>query len=462
MQARAMDLSEAQSRITKWLEGRLPAASNVSLTNLERSGAGLSNETFLFDATWEEGGKKVSHGMVLRCPPQSYPIFPEYDLSRQFRVMEILKKAGIPVPTVMWLEEDAKVLGSPFYVMNKLRGIVPPEYPPYHSFGMYFNATPEQRAKMWWASLENMARVNTLEWERLGFSFLGVPGTGTDPVDRRIEYLDNYLNWAKEGPDDSQPILEASIKWLNKNRYEPAQVALCWGDPRLPNTMYDEASLDLVAILDWEMAYLGDPESDLAWFLLLDWQHSDGYGIPRCEGSPSREETIARYEELTGYKISHLMFNEVLGAVEFGIIMMKIFKNFKKMGIVVPGEATEHNNVCTQRLAALLDLPAPGAPPRQATKVEEVRATVQFHLTGAGGSDWYLLCDRGKATRHDGNVADPSCTLIISADDWAAIQRGELERFAAWTSGKLKIEGDMTLLLQLEDVISKFTRGQTA
>jgi len=457
MEARGIDLTEARAMITPWLKSKMPQASQMSLSNLERSGSGFSNETFLFDVIWNEGGRQKSEGMVLRCPPRSYPIFPEYDLSKQFRVMQLLRRAGIPVPTVYWLEDDRSLLGVPFYVMGKLDGSVPPEYPPYHSFGFYFDATPEQRAKMWWGSLENMARVNRLDWEGLGFSFLGVPGRGTDPVDQRLRYLEDYLNWVKEGPDDSQPILETALGWLKENRYEPERIALCWGDPRLPNTMYD-AQYNVMAVLDWEMAYLGDPVADLGWFLFLDWQHCDGYGIPRCDGTPTREETVKRYEELTGWQVRNLFYNEVLAAMYFGVIMLKVFKNFKSMGIAMPGSASEHNNVCTQRLAGLLDLPAPGEPPRPTTRVEDVTVTVQFHLTGPGGCDWYLLCDRGEATRHEGTVANPNCTLTVSAEDWAAIQRGEMERIQAWTSGKLKIDGDMTLLLQLEDLISRFSR----
>ena len=62
---------------------------------------------------------------------------------------------------------------------------------------------------------------------------------------------------------------------------------------------------------------------------------------------------------------------------------------------------------------------------------------------------------RGKATRHQGTVKEPNCTLTVAAEDWAAIQRGEMDRMRAWVEGRLKIEGDMTLLLQLENVISK-------
>jgi putative sterol carrier protein len=67
------------------------------------------------------------------------------------------------------------------------------------------------------------------------------------------------------------------------------------------------------------------------------------------------------------------------------------------------------------------------------------------------------VCDKGQATRHDGKAANPSCTLIMAAEDWASLQRVDLQYSTAYMTGKLKIEGDMTLL-QLEDVISKFTK----
>jgi aminoglycoside phosphotransferase (APT) family kinase protein/putative sterol carrier protein len=457
MISRQVDLSDMQSKLIAWLRKKMPQARNLSISGMERSGAGLSNETFLFDLSWQEAGRQRSEGMVLRCAPQSYPVFPEYDLGKQFRIMVRLRGTNIPVPKVYWLEEDEKILGAPFYLMGKIDGVIPPEFPPYHSFGVYFDATPQQRAKMWWGSLEATAKVHKLDWKRLGLSFLGVPKGGTDPLDRQLDYYERYLDWVKEAPQESQPILEAALSWLKENRYVPERVTLCWGDCRMPNTIYSPDA-EVLGVLDWEMAYLGDPQSDLGWFFFLDWQHSEGYGIPRLEGSPEREETVQRYQELTGWKVKNLFYNDVLAALRFGVILLKVYKNFKKLGVALPGEDVELNNPCTQRLASLLNLPAPGAPKRETTKVEEVRVTVQFHLTGPGGSDWYLVSDRGKGMRHEGTVENPNATLTVSVEDWTAIQKGELDRLHAWTSGKLKIEGDMTLLLQLEDIISKFSQ----
>ncbi len=83
--------------------------------------------------------------------------------------------------------------------------------------------------------------------------------------------------------------------------------------------------------------------------------------------------------------------------------------------------------------------------------------TAQFHLTGPGGRDWYLVSDKGEVTAHDGTVENPNVTLTVSAEDWEAIQRGKLDRTQAYLGGKLKTEGDTGLLMQLEDLLSKLS-----
>ena len=380
MISRQIEMDELQSRLLAWLNKKMPKSQGLSLSNLDRSGAGISNETFLFDVNWNESGKAKSQAMVLRCAPRSFPVYPQYDLGVQFRVMECLKESRVPVPEVHWLEEDENVLGTAFYVMDRVEGVVPPEFPPYHSFGVYFEATPQVRSKMWWSAIEAMSQVHRVDWNALGLSFLGIPRGGTDPVDRQLEYFEGYLNWDKESPNERQPVLEAALQWLKDNRYAPRRVTLCWGDARMPNTMFRPDG-GVAALFDWEMAFLGDPEADLAFFLLLDWVDSEGYGIPKLEGTPGVTETIRRYEELTGWKVNNYFYNEVLAAFRAGVVMLKVFKNFKKMGVALPQEDIELNNVCTQKLAALLGLPSPGEPTRQTTRVEDVTVTVQFHLS---------------------------------------------------------------------------------
>ena len=81
----------------------------------------------------------------------------------------------------------------------------------------------------------------------------------------------------------------------------------------------------------------------------------------------------------------------------------------------------------------------------------------QFHFTGPDGYDWYLISDKGKGSRHEGTLPDPTCTVTVSLQDWHAIQRGELNRLEAWSTGRLVTEGDLNVMMQLEDMIAEFT-----
>ncbi len=348
------DPESIHAQLTEWVQAKLPASEDVRLSPLEKPGLGFSNETWFAELSWREDGKERSEDLVFRLEPAGFFVFPEYDLPEQVRVMQSLGSTDIPVPEILWLEEDRGVVGCPFYVMKKIEGRVPPDVPNYHAEGVFFDATLEARAKMWGSGIETLAGIHTLDWESLGFSFLEVPEAGTGPLDRQLDYYDRYLEWAREG--EPQPVLEASLRWLRENRYAPKRVTLCWGDSRLPNLIYRDD--EVVGVLDWEMAFLGDPEADLAWWLFLDWHHSDGNGTPRLEGFPAREETIRRYEELTGWKTENLFYQEVMAAFRFGASMGSLFQNMSERGISVAGTTTP----TTRRLASLLDLPIPDDP----------------------------------------------------------------------------------------------------
>jgi len=300
-------LDDKKSKLLPWFEKQMPAAKKIVIPDFEKPGMGLSSETFLLTVEWEEKGEKKSQGMVLRSAPREFKVFPDYELLHQFRIMQILENTDVPVAKMLWFEEDPSVIGSSFYLMDRLQGDVPQDYPSYHGSGMFFDATPEERAKMWWNSLEGMTKIHKLDWKKRGFSFLGEPEGGTGPIDKQLAYWDRYFEWMKDSPQESHPIIEASLEWLKNNIYTPERVALCWGDARMGNTLFDE-NFNINAVMDWEMAFLGDPEADLAWFILLDWQHSGGAGLPRCEGTPEYDETVKRYEELAGWKVKNPLF----------------------------------------------------------------------------------------------------------------------------------------------------------
>jgi putative sterol carrier protein len=118
------------------------------------------------------------------------------------------------------------------------------------------------------------------------------------------------------------------------------------------------------------------------------------------------------------------------------------------------------NNTCTRTLAELLRLDPPGGRKRF-TNIHESRVTIQFHLTGRSGHDWFIISDRGTSSGHEGRVNDPTCVVRANADDWRALQSGELNQLEAWSTGRLVVEGDLNVMIQLKDVIARLSKERS-
>ena len=136
-------------------------------------------------------------------------------------------------------------------------------------------------------------------------------------------------------------------------------MALCWGDARIPNMIFRAGRC--VAVLDWEMVTLGNPEQDLGWWIFMDWHHSAGIEIPRLEGLPSRQQTVARYEEWMERPVRHLEYYEVFAALRFAVIMIRVAKHLEARGVPLLESDLALDNPCTRALARMLDLPPPGS-----------------------------------------------------------------------------------------------------
>jgi aminoglycoside phosphotransferase (APT) family kinase protein len=355
--ARSRDLDATRRRLTAWLAAKLPGATNVSLSTLTAPGSGFSNETYLAEATWDAQAGRQEASLVIRLDPAEYAVFPAYDLMQQCRILRALAGTRVPVPRVRWMEMDRDILGSAFYVMDRVTGDIPPDVPPYHAVGVCVDAAPERRARLWWAGIETLARIHALDWQALRLEFLGVPPAGEAALDPQLAYYAAFLDdVARAKP---QPILAAALAWLRANRYAPEHIALCWGDSRLPNMVFRDDTV--VAVLDWEMASLGDPEADLGWWIFLDWANSEGFGIARLAGFPTAAETIARYQTLTGRAVRQARYHEVWAAFRYGVILARVAVNLRAAGVPIGAPDLATNNPCTRRLAHLLGLPTPVA-----------------------------------------------------------------------------------------------------
>jgi aminoglycoside phosphotransferase (APT) family kinase protein len=278
---------------------------------------------------------------VVRVHPSGFQIFPEYDLHAQYAIMKALGDTNVPVPEMLWEEPSGEILGQPFYVMEKVDGIAPADHPPYTAEGWLKELSPEEQRVLWQDYLEALANIHRLDPRALGLEFLAKPELGRSPIDQELRYYEDYYRWAYDGRE--HPVVEPSLAWLKENRPTgPEELCLCWGDARIGNMIFRENRC--VAVIDWEMARLGDPSMDLAWGLFLGRYHAEGNGHPPLPGFPSREETIAIYEDLVGRSAQDVEYYEVLAGMRFSVILIRLAKQLEHYELMPEGSGFQENN----------------------------------------------------------------------------------------------------------------------
>jgi aminoglycoside phosphotransferase (APT) family kinase protein len=312
------DVEEVRARLGEWLAPRIAGGRPVDVSELTIPGvSGYSGETFLFEATWNGGSEKL----VARLEPSGETVFSDADSATEFRVLDALsQKTSVPVAKTFGYEADRSWFGVPFYVSQQVGGRVPSDNPPYAFGGWPADEPVETQASMWWSGLDALAKVHGVDWRALGLSALFDARNEQPGAERQLAWMDDYIAWvAPNGPS----IIKEAMEWLRAHApAAPAEPVLCWGDSRIGNQIFLDGKC--VAVLDWEMATVGDPEMDLAWFIVMDRTLSEGLNVPRLPGFPGRDETAARYEELTGKPVKHLDWWEIYGALRFGVILMRV------------------------------------------------------------------------------------------------------------------------------------------
>lgn len=319
-----MDLDAAGMGLAAWFQRRMPQARDIVLSPLRRPTGGVSSETLLFDLSLREADRTLSRSLVVRWPPSGFTAFPShaYDMTRQFKLLQALQGSTVPAPPVLGLEEDPSVIGRPFFVMEQVQGWVPGDFPPYHVAGPLFEAPDAERQRIWWDAVDTLGRIHTMDWRAAGLDFLGVPAAGKDFMSNQIA---RYCEVFALNGEPLPPILARTREWLLANSFEPRHIGLCWGDARLGNLMIRDGRV--VAVLDWEMACLGDPESDLGWFAHMDWATSVGRSkapFPRLSGLPDMSATMAHYTRSTGREVRHLHYYEVFATWRMAILFSRI------------------------------------------------------------------------------------------------------------------------------------------
>ncbi|MEU7135979.1 phosphotransferase family protein [Streptomyces sp. NPDC046261] len=337
----------AREVIARWLADRFPGEGTPTVGPISiPAGTGFSGETLLCDAEWNHHGARRILPLAIRVAPTGHQLLPEYDWDAHTRLQMLLAGTDVPVAKTHGAEPSGELLGAPFIVMERIPGRVPPDLPSYHRTGWLAELQPAARAHVWNGGLELMARVHRLDPGALGLAFLDNPRHGPVGIGRQLGECAAHLGFY--GAQDSSVVARA-LHWLRSHRpAEPESPRLLWGDARIGNIIYTGQAP--VALLDWEMATLGAPESDLAWYLYTDRYLSEGRELPRLPGLPDRQETVSRYESLLGRPMRQLPYYEVFAAFRFCLITSRVTRLLAGTGIL-------RTNGCApyERSVALLD-----------------------------------------------------------------------------------------------------------
>jgi aminoglycoside phosphotransferase (APT) family kinase protein len=323
------DPAAVRHDLEHWLAQRLPSGADPEISSIAGTSAnGMSSETLLVDASWvDDDGHRAEQRLVARLAPDPHdvPVFPEYDLKRQFDVIRIVgERSTVPVPRTWWCETDAGAIGTPFFVMSRLDGRVPPDVMPYN-FGdnWLHDATPEEQRQLQDLSVGVLADLHAIEVDG-SLRFLEFTEPGATPLRRRLRHTSDWFDWIAADMPRS-PLVSRTFAWLDENvPAHESDPVVSWGDSRIGNAMYD--GFTPAAVLDWEMAGLGPRELDLSWMsyahtVFEDIAHT--FELPGMPGFLRIEDVAGEYERRTGHTPRDLEWYAAYAAVQYAIVFLR-------------------------------------------------------------------------------------------------------------------------------------------
>jgi aminoglycoside phosphotransferase (APT) family kinase protein len=279
---------------------------------------GYSNLTYLLSIEEKE--------YVLRKPPVG-AIKRGHDMSREYKVQSGVQKGFSKVPQMFAYTDDASVLGSEFYIMEKVEGIIL-NYKEAKSRNIPANDY-KTIANSW---LDTFVELHQLDYSAVGLSDLGRP---EGYVERQV------TNWGKQyvkAATDNVPAAKMVMKWMQENQPKEHQHCLIHNDYKYDNVVFkDDSWQNVTSVLDWEMATLGDPLMDLGtslgyWTVATDHDFVK-QGIPSptvFEGNPIRSEIVEMYANKSGRDVNNIVFYYAFGLFKIAVIAQQIYYRYSK------------------------------------------------------------------------------------------------------------------------------------
>ncbi|HEX2894656.1 MAG TPA: phosphotransferase family protein [Marmoricola sp.] len=363
LQRSSRDPEKMGLQIGAWLASQLPpgAEPDVRLTTASDSN-GMSSETVLADVTWTEDGQRRTGEFVVRIAPDTHdvPVFESYRPDHQHEAIRLVAElSDVPVPTPRWLEPTGDVLGTAFFFMDRVDGIVPPDVMPY-TFGgnWFFDASPEDQRRLQDSTVAVIAGLHQIPDAERVFGFLDArEHDGPTPLRRHVEKTRSWYEWAATQLDRSA-LIDRALTWLDANwpaADVPDNVVLSWGDARIGNILFRDFTP--AAVLDWEMAGIGPRELDLAWLVFAHQVFqtlAETFELPGMPDTLREEDVRATYAEITGVEVGDLTWFRIYSAVIWAVVFMRTGTRQAHFGEIempaTPEELMHHAPLFTRML----------------------------------------------------------------------------------------------------------------
>ena len=275
--------------------------------------SGASNLTYLL--------KYPGRELVLRRPPVGMKAASAHDMKREFLIQSRLQPVYPLVPSMVALCDDQSVIGSDFYVMDRVVGDI------------FRRDIPESVTAADVSVMADSLINGLVQLHAVDASILSELNKGHGYVQRQVE---GWSNRYRNALTDDVPNGEKVMAWLDANRPDDVDSCVIHGDWRIDNVVFDLEQARIVGVLDWELATVGDPLMDLGSALAywVDRDDDPAFASLRRQpshlpGMPTREEFVARYVQLSGRACSDFTFYEVFGLFRLAVIIQQIWARYR-------------------------------------------------------------------------------------------------------------------------------------
>lgn len=285
------------------------------IVQIKQFPGGFSNLTYLIESETKE--------YVLRRAPFGANIKNAHDMGREFKVLSTIQNHYKAAPKVEFFCEDEAVIGSPFYLMEKVNGIILRA-----KNAKKYNLEVEKWQHLSEILIDNLAQLHQIDIYKTGLINLGKP---EGYVDRQLE---GWLSRYSKSKTDEIIEMDLVANWLINNKPRQQKYAFIHNDYKYDNVVFDENLAEIKAVLDWEMATVGDPLMDLGAVLAYWCQKEDGgfaksMNITWFEGNLNRKEAVQRYAQKTGIDVTDILFYFVFGLYKNATIVQQIYARWK-------------------------------------------------------------------------------------------------------------------------------------